>query len=119
MSIFTCRKCGEPYDAGVSLAKRHACPDGQTAAERQSAAEWRASLGWQEGHGFPGARYRPRHEPRDMRIAAAWAVLSSLGAAVSLLSGIRVRRRTDWVKAARQPRAGGFGAGGDGGSAGD
>lgn len=44
--------------------------------------------------------------------------LSDLGAVVSILSGGRVRR-IDWVKAARQPRAGGFGAGGDGGSAGD
>lgn len=116
MNIYTCCKCGDPYDAGVSLAKRHACEKPPTAAKGQdAAAEWRKSLGWREGHGFSGVR----RQRRDERIAAVWAVLSGLSAVVSMLSGVKVGGRTDWVKAARQPRAGGFGAGGDGGSAGD
>lgn len=118
VTVFTCPKCGELYNAGVSLAKRHACRQRQAAATRQTTAEWRESLGWREGQGFSGARPRPRQERRDPRVAAAVGILSGLGAVVSILSGRRVRR-TDWVKAARQPRAGGFGAGGDGGSAGD
>ncbi|GGS93153.1 hypothetical protein GCM10010254_11390 [Streptomyces chromofuscus] len=118
MNVFTCRKCGELYDAGVSLAKPHACRQRQATAGRQTTAEWRESVGWREGQGFGGARRRLRRERRDLRMAAAWGVLSGLGAVVSILSGGRVRR-TDWVKAARQPRAGGFGAGGDGDSAGD
>lgn len=119
MNIFTCPKCGAPYNAGVSLAKRHVCRKQRTAADRRAAAEWRRSLGWREGQGFGGAGgHRPRDdEQRDLRIAATWAILSTL---VSVLAGVRGRRRSiDWVKAARQPRAGGFGAGGDGGRAGD
>lgn len=118
VNVFTCRKCGKPYDAGVSLAKPHACRQPQATAGRRTTAEWRKSVGWREGQGFGGARRWPRRERRDLRMAAAWGVLSGLAAVVSLLPGGRVRR-TDWVKAARQPRAGGFGAGGDGGSAGD
>ncbi|MBV1940742.1 hypothetical protein KUF83_29865 [Streptomyces sp. BV286] len=114
MNVFTCGKCGELYNAGVSMAKRHVCRQRQATAGRQTTAEWRKSLGWREGQGFIGARRLSQRERRDLRMAAAWGVLAAI---VSILPGGRVRR-TDWVKAARQPRAGGFGAGGDGGSAG-
>lgn len=119
MNIFTCPKCGQLYNAGVSLAKRHTCRKRQTAPGQQSAAAWRYSMGWREGQGFTGARRRSQDDPRDRRITAVWAVLSGLGAAASMLSGIRVSRRTNCIKAAQQPRAGGFGAGGDGGSSGN
>ncbi|GGQ39240.1 hypothetical protein GCM10010266_73110 [Streptomyces griseomycini] len=117
MNMFRCRRCGELYDAGVSLAKPHVCKQRQAPTRRQTTAEWRKSLGWREGQGF-GVVRQPRQERRDLRMAATWGVLSALGAVLSSLSGRRVRR-TNWVKAARQPRAGGLGAGGDGGSAGN
>ncbi|GJF24995.1 hypothetical protein SHO565_55590 [Streptomyces sp. HO565] len=113
VNVFTCRRCGELYDAGVSLAKPHVCKQRPATAGRQTTAEWRKSLGWREGQGF-GAGRQLRQERRDLR----WAVLLTLADVLSSLSGHRVRR-TNWVKAARQPRAGGFGAGGDGGSAGN
>lgn len=118
MNIFTCPKCGLLYNAGVSLAIRHTCRERPTGSSQQSAAAWRYSMGWREGQGFAGARRRSRDDQRDRRISAAWAVLSGLGTAASMLSGIRVRRRTNWIKAAQQPQAGGFVASGDGGSSG-
>ncbi|MEV6667620.1 hypothetical protein [Streptomyces nigra] len=119
MNFYTCPKCGQPYDAGLSFAKRHTCKKQQQAASQQSAAAWGKSIGWREGHGFAGARRPSRDDQRDKRIFAAWVVLAVLETAASLLAGTRVRRRNDWIKAARQPRAGGFGAGGDGGRSGN
>lgn len=119
MNTFTCPKCGQLYNAGVSLAIRHTCRERQTGAGQQSAAAWRYSMGWRERQGFAGAHRRSGDDQRDRRVSAARAVLSGLAAATSMLSGIRVRRRTNWIKAAHQPQAGGFGAGGDGGSSGN